>query len=310
MPSSPRLSVIIPAYRAEATLPAVLAALRPQIGADSEVLVVESSGLDRAAELERSSPWLRVIGLPQRALPGVARNAGAREARGSVLAFLDADAVPGGAWLTRLRPYLENGSVAVAGAVRNGTPRSLVGTASYLLEFSEWTPRRLGQPRHGATCNLLVDRSAFEAAGGFCEDLWPGEDTVLTVPWGNAKRLRFARDAPVWHLNRTGLRELVRHQHRLGRSFATVCDRVDFPHRSFSYSPLVWLAPALRLGALGLRLAGQPRLLGRASVLSPLLTLGLAVWTEGVAAERRGNGGAAKTGAQATASSSNLQPEK
>jgi hypothetical protein len=73
------------------------------------------------------------------------------------------------------------------------------------------------------------------------------------------------------------------------RSDATlvVCDRVGFPHRRFSRWPLLASAPALRLAALGLRLAGQPALLRAAVRVSPLLVLGLGVWTAGVAAARR-----------------------
>jgi hypothetical protein len=139
---------------------------------------------------------------------------------------------------------------------------------------------------HGATCNLLVDRTAFEAAGGFCDDVWPGEDTILTIPWGRAKQLRFAPDAPVWHLNRTRLVEMLGHQRRLGRSFAAVCDRVDFPHGGFSHWPLLAAAPALRLGALGARFSRQPALLCDSGRVSPLLIVGLAAWTAGLAAER------------------------
>jgi glycosyltransferase involved in cell wall biosynthesis len=286
VPAAPRLSVIIPAYRADATLPHVLAALRPQVEDGIEVLVIDSTGLEHAALLEQANPWVRVVGLPQRVLPGQARNAGARVAHGSLLAFLDADALPGAAWLARLQAGL-NGSAAVAGAIHNGTPADAVGTASYLLEFSEWTPGRRGTPLHGATCNLLVERRAFEAAGGFCEDVWPGEDTILTLPWGRANRLGFAPDAAVWHLNRTGVSELVRHQHLLGRAFASICDRVDFPHRRFSHWPFLAVAPAMRVGALGLRLGGQPESFAKAARVGPLIMLGLSAWTAGVAAQRR-----------------------
>jgi Glycosyl transferase family 2 len=288
LPASPRLSVIIPAYRADATLPKVLEALQPQIERGTEVLVVDSTGLEHAAALRRSAPWLQVIGLVDRVLPGEARNLGARVARGSRLAFLDADAVPGATWLARLEARMdEGGGVAVAGAVRNGTPSDVIGTTSYLLEFSELTPERHGPPLHGATCNLLVERHAFEAAGGFCEDVWPGEDTILTVPWGLAGSLLFAPDAPVWHLNRVGPVDVLRHQYRPGRSLATICDRVDFPHGCFSRWPLMVFAPGLRLARLAMRLSNQRALLRDAARASPLLVLGLAAWTAGVAAERR-----------------------
>src|SRR5215471_12354585 len=102
MPIGPRLSVIIPAYRSDATLPRVLAALRQQLTSDIEVLVIDSSGLEHAARLERDQPWLRVIGLADRVLPGKARNLGAGAARGARLAFLDADSLPSPSWLARL----------------------------------------------------------------------------------------------------------------------------------------------------------------------------------------------------------------
>lgn len=288
MTSRPRVSVIIPAYRADATLPRLLAALRPQMDDRTEVVVVDSTGLDHAHRLQGEYSWLRVIGLPERCLPGKARNLGARRAQGSIMAFIDADALPSERWLQRLGDAHEQSEPwAVAGIVLNGTPRSPVGTASYLLEFSEIMPGRRGDPLHAASCNLLVDRAAFEAAGGFAEDLWPGEDTVLTVPWSRPGRLRFAPEAAVWHLNRTGFRELIAHQYRLGRSFASVCDRVELPYAAFSRWPLLALAPLLRLLALGSRLRHQPVQLLGAILVSPLLALGLLAWTAGVASARR-----------------------
>jgi glycosyltransferase involved in cell wall biosynthesis len=296
---SPRLSVIIPAFRAEATIPRVLQALRPQVTADVEVIVVDSSGVQPAAELQARHDWVSVVPQAERTLPGRARNLGAELARGSQLVFLDADAVPAPDWLSQLRGAATGGALAVAGAVANGTPDDVVGSASYLLEFSEFMPGRAGEPRHGASCNLLVDRSAFEAARGFPEDLWPGEDTVLTVPWALRGRLGFAHEALVWHLNRTHLPELIRHQYRLGHSFAAVCDRVEFPHRRFSRWPWLTVAPALRLAALGLRLRGRPRPLSDVVELTPALVLGLLAWTGGLSAGRTFPPNASRAGAGA-----------
>lgn len=282
MPARPSISVIIPAYRAEATLPQVLAALRTQLTSDVEVIVVDSSGLTEAAALAKAHPWLTVLPRAERTLPGRARNLGAAAAAGSKLVFLDADAVPSAGWLQALCGAATDGRIAVAGSVVNGTPGDPVGTSSYLLEFSEFIPARRGHPRHAASCNMLVERAAFEAAGGFAEDLWPGEDTILTLPWAVDGRLRFAEKATVSHLNRTGVTEFIRHQYRLGRSFAAVCDKVDFPHGGFSRWPLLPAAPWLRLAALVLRLRGNLTLL----LLSPIVGLGLAAWTAGLVAGR------------------------
>jgi GT2 family glycosyltransferase len=279
-------TVVVPAYRAAATLPSVLDALAPQVvGRAREAIVVESSS--ELPELERRWPWVRVLRPAERMPPGRARNLGAREAAGALVAFLDADAVPEPDWLDELERALEPGVDAVAGAILNGTPRSAVGTAGYLLEFSEWLPRRRGVPGHGATCNLLVRRSALADAGGFPEDLWPGEDTVLTFRLAEAGRLAFAAQSRVRHLNRTRLREFLAHQRRLGASFLVVCRTVDFPYAWIVRPRLAPLAAVLRIWALAKRVSASPDDAARALAVLPVVLVGLAAWGAGLAGENR-----------------------
>jgi GT2 family glycosyltransferase len=281
-----RTTVIVPAYRAARTLPAVLEALEQQVRdrPDRELLVVESSG--ERELVRRLAPWARVLELPERTLPGHARNLGVAEARGELVAFLDADAVPEPGWLDALERALQPGLDAVAGLVANGTPRSAVGTAGYLLEFSELLRGRRKPLVHAVTCNLLVRREALEHAGGFPEHLWPGEDTVLTFRLAAEGRLALARDARVRHLNRTRFAEFVAHQRRLGRSFHGVCSTVDFPHRRLAQPGLAPLAFALRLGALGRRVLPHPREAVAAALVLPLLLVGLGAWSAGLAESR------------------------
>ena len=266
----------------------MLDALAPQVDADVEVLVLESSSAPAARELQRRYAWVRVISLPQRTLPGRARNLGIELSTGSLLAFLDADAVPAPEWLPNLRRGLaERPYAAVGGAILNGTPHSGIGTTFHLLEFLDWSPEAASAPRHAASCNLIVRRTALLSAGGFREDVWPGEDTILTYPWGEAGALGFVDDARVWHLNRTRLRELLAHQYRLGAAFVAVCDHVAIPSRVFSRWPLLAAAPAARLLSLWLRLRGQPRARAEAIMISPLLAAGLVAWGAGAATARR-----------------------
>jgi GT2 family glycosyltransferase len=287
---STRISVIIPALDAWRTLPAVLDALRPQVEReDREVLLVESSGQLSSKELERRWPWVRALALPEPALPGEARNVGARAADGEWLAFLDADCVPRECWLDELEGSIRPGVDAVAGSILNGTPRSPVGTAGYLLEFANWHPDANAELEHAASCNLLLRRAALAELGGFAEDVFPGEDTILTVPLGAAGRLRFAPGAGVRHLNDTGLGRFLRHQRRLGRSFAVVCARSEFPHRSLGRPLLGPVAGAFRLLALAWRLIGRPKQALAALLLAPLLLAGLGAWTIGLTTSGRRN---------------------
>jgi GT2 family glycosyltransferase len=289
-PSAVRTTVIVPAYRAWDTLPATLDALRPQVERpDRELVLVESSGTATAEQLRRRWPWAEVISLPSRVLPGEARNLALERARGELIAFTDADAVPEPEWLDELERALGPDVDAVAGAVVNGTPRSAVGTSGYLLEFAAWLPGRAGGPTHGATCNLLIRRESLRRLGGFRADLWPGEDTVVTFRVGEQGRLAFAPHARVRHLNRTRFLELLRHQYRLGSSFSAVCREVDFPLRSAARLPFALVAGPLRVPSLWLRLARWRALPPHHPRLVPVALAAGGAWSAGLtsAAVRR-----------------------
>jgi GT2 family glycosyltransferase len=278
------VSVIIASYRSWDTLPLVLDALAPQVEAEGcDVVVVDSSADGRAEQVAKRWPWLRLIALPERAPPGRARNLGVEVCLGEIVAFVDADAIPEPNWLAALRSDLTAEVDAVAGAVLNGTPRSRVGTAGYLLEFADWMPERHGRVEHGATCNLLVRRDVLLRAGGFREDIEGGEDTIFTFTLGRAGRLAFAPAARVRHLNRTAWRSYLRHQRALGRSFVIVCGSVDFPHGWLARPSLSPAAFLFRLAALGRRLLPHPGRLARAVALTPHLVAGTFAWALGVA---------------------------
>src|SRR4051812_27238172 len=94
-PERPRVSVIVPAHDAEATLGETLASLRAQTLADLEAIVVDAAPADGPRALAEAAAAedarLRLLALPANLGTAGARNAGLREARGRWVLFLDAD---------------------------------------------------------------------------------------------------------------------------------------------------------------------------------------------------------------------------
>jgi glycosyltransferase involved in cell wall biosynthesis len=281
-------SVIVPAYRAAATLRRCVDALLAQeTDVRFEVIVVQSA--DHADDLVAlpEDPRLRVIDRTPRVSSALARNEGVALARGGRLAFTDADAIADPSWLQRLLEATD-GETCVAGAILNGTPDNAVGTAEYLMSFLDLHPARpVDDAWHGATCNLLIPRRAWDRYGPFDDDMLGGEDTLLTATAHRDGRLRFHPPALVTHLNRTDLRAVVRRQHTYGRWTAR-CARRGAYHRAHVVRRTV-LGPLL--GAM--RLVWVYTRAGRRMDLTPWQTartlpfvaLAMLSWTIGLTVE-------------------------
>lgn len=85
-----KLSIIIPAYNAEAYLPQCLDSILAQEHQDCEVIVVDDGSTDGTATLLERYPDVKVIHQENRGM-STARNRGLDEARGEYILFVDSD---------------------------------------------------------------------------------------------------------------------------------------------------------------------------------------------------------------------------
>src|SRR2546430_2607456 len=100
-----RISVIIPAYNAEATLPFCLTALMQQTHLPDEIIIIDNRSTDRTMAIaENFAQKCALIHLCREERQGDAPacNRGAAESTGDILAFTDADCVPDREWLEHL----------------------------------------------------------------------------------------------------------------------------------------------------------------------------------------------------------------
>lgn len=163
--ASPDISVIVPVRNGEDSLPALLASIAAQTLERErfELIVVDNASTDQTAELARAS-GATVVHEPK-PNRSRARNAGARAARADVFAFTDADCEADPGWLAAFLAC-RGAAPLVAGDVRvsTGQPPNAVERFESLWRFGQEHWVRDGW---AATANLLVERSAFEAIGGF-----------------------------------------------------------------------------------------------------------------------------------------------
>jgi glycosyltransferase involved in cell wall biosynthesis len=278
------VSVVVPAYRADATLTeCVQSLLHQRFAGRFDVVVVASADSPDGLPTLPSHPLLRVVGRTPRHSAAAARNLGAALSRGRAIAFTDADVVAPPDWLERLTAA-GAGGCCVAGSVANGTPDSVAGTVEYLVEFFDLHPARPRPAWHGGTGNLLVPRVLWEAHGPFPTGMGGCEDTLLTTRLRAAGRFRFAAEASVVHLNRRRLRDVLTHQWAKGATHARLAAMLgEAPAAPVSSGVKVTVG---RVVYLYRRMAEwTPAELGRALRLAPLVLAAFATWGLGLIVE-------------------------
>jgi glycosyltransferase involved in cell wall biosynthesis len=185
---TPRVSVVVPAFNAESTL---AESVRPALAGtfrDIEVLVVDDGSTDGTAavarRLGREDGRVRLLSQTEnRGLPA-ALNRGFAEARGELVARLDADDLwhpdklqhqvalaerrPAAAFITTWVRFVDD-----AGLVRFDGPQQCFPPRALARSISETLV--------GSGSSVLVRREAFEEANGYDEMLRCQEDLFLQV---------------------------------------------------------------------------------------------------------------------------------
>ncbi len=175
------MSVIIPVRNMAGTIGRQFDALsRQSYRGEWEVLVCDNGSTDGiqavCREWSNRLPELRLIDASHRRGASAARNMGAVEARGTMLAFCDADDVVCDRWLEAVFAAAQNHDF-ISG------PHDILSLNPFLQrgwQTDDRLPVAMGFKPFAIGANLAVSKEAFDAVGGFCEGLQVGEDIDLS----------------------------------------------------------------------------------------------------------------------------------
>lgn len=281
----PYISVVVPCYNAKEHLHTCLSSLRDQQTEFSyEIIVVDSSDVDVTPFIREHYPQVRTERLPQRAFPGVARNAGMTVSRGDIIAFTDTDCRADLRWVQRIGENHRQGRRVVTGAVANGTADSYIGTADYLIEMTEFHPSRPSEAiEHIITANVSFEKKVVDEIGPL-ENTIKGSDRLYAYRMvQHGIHIWFDREMLVYHKNRTSLKKIFRNQYDCGFGSANTRRRARVSGSILARLPILAIGiPFARTFFIARRLLrGHGKYLGTFIWHYPVIFLGLLAYTRG-----------------------------
>jgi len=238
------VSVVIPARNEAALIGEVVRTVKYQQSRAQkiEVIVIDDGSSDDTGQLAQAAG----ASVVQATRPGergncaAARNAGAAQARGDPIIFLDADCVPAEGWLDHLLRGHERGATVVGGSLDLPPYLPMTARCDYYCSWYLIHPRAAaGWVPHHPPPSLSVRRTAFLSTSGYAthppfdfsneERFWQSELRSA------GHRFYFEPAAQVVHHHHAGLRNLLRRNYRWGYTAVEVKSTTGVARISWLY---------------------------------------------------------------------------
>jgi GT2 family glycosyltransferase len=242
LPRTPRVSVVVCTYNAERTLAPCLESLAKLNYPDYEVIVVNDGSTDGSLAIAERFGYCRIISQPNKGL-SVARNVGAQNATGEIIAYTDSDCVADPDWLAYLVAKMEVSDLAACGGPNFPPPEDSLVPAAVAVSPGGPTHVLLSDDvaEHIAGCNMAFRRDALLRLGGF-DPIYRAAGDDVDICWrfqDAGYTIGFSPAAVVWHFRRNTVKAYIGQQRGYGKAEALVYSK--HPIRFNLFGQAKWL---------------------------------------------------------------------
>jgi len=203
-----KISLVIPAYNEEKYIGACLESVIQNGSGLFEIIVVDNGSTDATSDIVRSFPNIRIV---HEALKGTtkARQRGGVEAKGDIIAFIDADTKMPKGWVDKILDIFSKDSkvVCLSGPYKYENVSIPVRLSVYLYYIFAWPMYRLiGYMATGG--NFVARKSSILQVNGFDTSIdFYGDDTHMAKQLHKVGKVLFLRKFSVYTSPRRFKRE-------------------------------------------------------------------------------------------------------
>lgn len=253
-----KISAIVPTYNRAQLLSGALRSLQHQnlTGNAYEIIVVDNGSKDITRESvdqinQEGGKHIHYIYEPHLGLHN-ARHAGARFAKGDILAYTDDDVICDKDWLAALlKEYQSDDIVCVGGKI---LPKWETSPPTWMNYFAPWTlclldygneRKECAWPQNPFGCNFSIRKETLFNLGGFnpecMGDEWVGDGEAGLLRRIYAKKFKvvYTPDAVVWHIISPDKASLPGMKRRLA-NFGAAHSCADYKMHKYGSCTLLW----------------------------------------------------------------------
>ena len=206
---NPLVSIIIPAYNEEEVIENCIKTLKNQTYKKIEIIFVDDGSTDRTLEIVNRFEEVKILKQNHQG-PGNARNLGAKNAKGEILSFVDADMTFDKNFIQNLiKPIIEENEIGTIDGVQIALNQNNIWSKCWGRYFIE------RKSEYGWVYRAMM-KSEFIKMGGFDSSLGYADDRTFFIKY-NARSKR-VKDAICYHKNAETLKEVFKQSVWIGSS--------------------------------------------------------------------------------------------